>query len=179
MGSLYGNKWTSTMGDVDSGGLWFGALSDLHPDQLLVGISKCMNSGEAWPPSAPEFKAMCLPDPKDYGLPGVDAAYIECCNNSHQPVKHKWTHNVIYQAGREVGWYEIRTASSKEKMKQTKNAFTGAYQRLCEAVMRGEVMNGPEVIENALEHHQSGESVNTEKCKKAQKKAINEMRKGL
>ena len=178
MASLYGNKWTSTMGETDHGNMWLAALNGLVFDQLKIGMSKCADSGEAWPPSAPEFKAMCLPDPQDYGLPGVDAAYMEACNNSHQPVKHKWSHNVIYQAGREVGWYEIKTASSQEKMKQVKNAFTGAYQRLCEAVMRGEAMNAPEVIENGLEHHQNGESVNTTKNIAAKEKAMKEL-KGL
>ena len=151
MASLYGNKWTSTMGETDHGNMWLAALNGLVFDQLKIGMSKCADSGEAWPPSAPEFKAMCLPDPTDYGLPDAESAYREACDNCHQPSRHKWSDNAVYAAGCMVQWFNLRTQSGKEDVKNTKRSYLRAYESACKDVMEGKTINGPQVVERGLE----------------------------
>lgn len=34
-------------------------------DELKRGLSECLNSGNAWPPSLPEFLAMCKPTKRE------------------------------------------------------------------------------------------------------------------
>jgi hypothetical protein len=61
MTEIYGHKWTSSYGDSDRDGTWAKALADMSLDDLKAGFIACITSGEAWPPSLPEFRAMCRP----------------------------------------------------------------------------------------------------------------------
>lgn len=58
MAGIYGHKWTSAYGETPDQG-WELALRGITPNQIATGITKCIIGGEAWPPSAPEFRAMC------------------------------------------------------------------------------------------------------------------------
>lgn len=61
MSSMYGHKWTSAYGvDVDSDRVWYACLSDISPDQIKRGLGACRTLMLEWPPSAPEFRRLCL-----------------------------------------------------------------------------------------------------------------------
>lgn len=61
MTSMYGHKWTSAHGvDVDSEGVWSKALTGVSPRKIGEGMSLLTQKGEEWPPSAPQFRKMCL-----------------------------------------------------------------------------------------------------------------------
>ena len=67
MTHIYGNRWASSFGSVEDGGklssvaaTWAKALDDITPQQLADGLNACLRSGNPWPPSLPEFRAMCL-----------------------------------------------------------------------------------------------------------------------
>ena len=47
-----------TMSDVAV--TWGKALSGIAGEQIATGLRSCVASGEAWPPTLPEFRAMCL-----------------------------------------------------------------------------------------------------------------------
>jgi hypothetical protein len=65
---IYAHKWVSVMGDAtdDKGELtpsartWQAGLSGITPQQLSNGLSKVTLSGNAWYPSLPEFRLMCI-----------------------------------------------------------------------------------------------------------------------
>ena len=61
MTEIYGHKWTSSYGTSDTDGTWAKALADMSNDDLKAGFFACLHSGEAWPPSLPEFRVMCRP----------------------------------------------------------------------------------------------------------------------
>lgn len=61
MTEMYGHKWTSSYGDSDADGTWSKGLAGLTNDELKAGFFACLNSGEAWPPSLPEFRVLCRP----------------------------------------------------------------------------------------------------------------------
>ena len=61
MTEIYGHKWTSSYGEADSDGTWAKCLADLGYEDLKRGFKACMTNGEPWPPSLPEFRAMCKP----------------------------------------------------------------------------------------------------------------------
>lgn len=65
MARLYGHRWTSNYGTSDRGDMWLRVLGDLTPALLARGIGACCRRGDAWPPSAPEFRALAL------GLPAA------------------------------------------------------------------------------------------------------------
>ena len=58
MTELYGHKWTSAQGEAPNP-TWSRAISALSDDELKLALRTCLTSGDAWPPSLPEFLAMC------------------------------------------------------------------------------------------------------------------------
>ena len=66
MGDIYGHRWASCYGSDPDGRTartWAKGLADLGPEQLADGIRSCIKAADAWPPSLPEFRAMCLKIP--------------------------------------------------------------------------------------------------------------------
>jgi len=173
MTKLYGHKWSSSYGDKDDGNLWLATLGELSPKDLMLGLRKCANSGEAWPPSAPEFKAMCLPDITDYGLPSTEEAYREAANKYRSPSKKPWSHPAVYHAGKKVGWFEVGTAPEKDSFPK----FKRAYAEICKRVMDGETFTLPKPNSAMLEKHDNGKRVDTEQNKKAASDALSSLKK--
>lgn len=64
MASLYGHKWASQYGSSPDE-LWTKALTTLGSDAIRRGLEACVVSGDAWPPSLPEFMAMCKPQKRE------------------------------------------------------------------------------------------------------------------
>lgn len=60
MTEIYGHRWASAMGEAPTES-WSMAIGQLSHDELKRGLRACMTSGEAWPPSLPQFVAMCRP----------------------------------------------------------------------------------------------------------------------
>ena len=67
---LYGHKFSAAFGEsaanpdgslTDVAHTWAGGLRGITGAQLAAGLRTCIASGDAWPPSLPEFRAMCLP----------------------------------------------------------------------------------------------------------------------
>ena len=70
MTHLYGHKFSAVFGEratrpdgslTDVAQTWAGGLRGITGAQLAAGLRTCIGSGDAWPPSLPEFRAMCLP----------------------------------------------------------------------------------------------------------------------
>lgn len=62
---LFGQKWVSNYGmDPDPDNIWASCLKGIAPDQIRYGLNKVSESGLEWPPSAPQFRAMCKPPSK-------------------------------------------------------------------------------------------------------------------
>jgi hypothetical protein len=64
MASLYGHKWASQYGSSPDE-LWTKALTALGSDAIRRGLEACVVSGDAWPPSLPEFMGMCKPPKRE------------------------------------------------------------------------------------------------------------------
>jgi len=72
MVAIYGHKWSSVHGlspQADDGTLnvsgetWAKGLSGLEGRQFGVGLEGCLTRQDAWPPTLPEFRALCLDIP--------------------------------------------------------------------------------------------------------------------
>lgn len=66
MVEMFGHRWTTSFGDnprAVAGQTWAMGLAGLTADQIAAGISACMASADPWPPTLPEFRAMCLQIP--------------------------------------------------------------------------------------------------------------------
>jgi hypothetical protein len=67
MVQIYGHRWLSAYGDATEEGVmsetaktWQKALRGVTYEQIARGLAKCLESGNSWPPSLPEFRALCL-----------------------------------------------------------------------------------------------------------------------
>lgn len=61
MARMYGHKWSSAFGDeIDPGNVWATVLDGCDIQKIRHGFRKCMELGLEWPPSAPEFRKLCL-----------------------------------------------------------------------------------------------------------------------
>lgn len=68
MNSMFGERWIRSFGErTDPDGTWSRALAGLTPRQIADGLNAVLRLGEKWPPSAPEFRAMCLKKTHDRG----------------------------------------------------------------------------------------------------------------
>ena len=45
---------------VDDGNVWAACLKGISTEQIKSGLNKCATRNMEWPPSAPQFRGMCL-----------------------------------------------------------------------------------------------------------------------
>ena len=136
MTSMYGHKWTSVHGLADDDGMWGKALAGLDGKQIAKGMQACLEQKLTWPPSAPEFRGMCELVAADFGLPDDEKAYREACRNAHPCMAGitKWSHNAVYHAAVETGFYNLNTLP----MAASRKLFERNYTIAVRMVMAGE-----------------------------------------
>lgn len=145
MTELYGHKWTSVHGLGDESGNWGKALAGIDKYQLAAGIKVCTQNGDPWPPSAPEFRAMCLSGGDTKGIPNVADAWREAVEASTAPTEFRYSHPIVREAGRLTDWYSIRTGTPKAETVQ--NRFNKRYADLVARLQRGEpLIDGQRLI---------------------------------
>jgi hypothetical protein len=79
---------------------------------------------------------MCEPSPADFGLPDEEKAYREACRNAHPCMAGitKWSHNAVYHAAVEAGFYNLNTLP----MSASRKLFERNYAITVRMVMAGE-----------------------------------------
>lgn len=162
--SLADGKKTMVKALIDAG------VSDF--EMIKLGVSKARLDPSDFFPSPGRFIQWCQPTPEDLGLPTDEAAYREAAVNSYSPIAHRWSHPAVYQAGKETGWFFLKTASQRD----TQAEFKKVYADICRRVMSGDVFAVPAPDSTRLEQHTRGGKVNTEESKRAGKSAIASMK---
>lgn len=140
MTEMYGHKWASVHGDKDSG-TWGKVLHDISGQQIAIGMQACATRTDdqaEWPPSAPEFRKMCLTGGSNLGIPDVGQAWKEAVEGSSAPAEFKFSHPIVREAGRLTDWYSIRTGTPKAETVQ--NRFNKRYADLVAKLNRGEAL---------------------------------------
>ena len=61
MAEMYGHKWESAHGPNDAGNTWAIGLSEYKPEHIGRGLRACLERTDPWPPTLPEFRALCRP----------------------------------------------------------------------------------------------------------------------
>lgn len=136
MTELYGHKWTSVHGESDTSDTWGKVLFGVSREQLAAGMQACAHSDDPWPPSAPEFRALCLAGKSNLGIPDVTAAWREAVEASSDVLNWKFSHPIVQEAARLTDWYSIRTGTPKAETVQ--NRFNKRYADLTAKLNRGE-----------------------------------------
>lgn len=136
MTDLYGHKWTSVHGDRDDTDNWGKAMYGITKHQMAGAVKALMVSGDPWPPSAPEFRALCEAGNSNLGIPTPEAAWREAVEASTDPVNWKFSHPIVHEAARLTDWYSIRNGVPKAETVQ--NRFNKRYADLTAKLQRGE-----------------------------------------
>jgi len=145
MTELYGHKWTSVHGESDSSGTWGKVLAGMTREQLAAGMQACALSDDPWPPSGPEFRALCEAGRSSLGIPDVAEAWREAVEASTDPTTWNFSHPIVHEAARLTDWYSIRNGVPKAETVQ--NRFNKRYADLTAKLQRGEpLVDGQKLI---------------------------------
>lgn len=74
MADVYGHRWTSAYGAdpaKGAGSTWAKGLAGLAWPDMARGLDACMAGADPWPPTLPEFRAMC------FGIPSLAAVRLD------------------------------------------------------------------------------------------------------
>lgn len=132
MAQIYGHRWTAPHGespDAESGsaGTWAKGLAGISGRQLGAGLEACIVRADPWPPTLPEFRALCL------GIPSLAAVRDDFRRTDAERMPFTalvWRHL--------DGWaYRQADHGKAERM------LGDAYAIARDAVMRGEPMPMP------------------------------------
>lgn len=150
MAGLYGHKWTSSYGASDikldehnkpraDSGIWAKALSGVTGREIAHGMKLCTTrtgSQAAWPPSAPEFRDMCVSARTDASIPDQIRSWREAVEASTAPGDWIFSHPIVQEAARMTGWYAIRNGIPSAEALEAK--FGKCYLELVARLARGE-----------------------------------------
>ena len=177
MSEIYGAQFANQYGEVggESFQTWCLGLRDMTEAMIKKGFTRLLQRESAFVPNLNEFRKLCLATPEELGLPTMEAAYLEACNNGHRVVGAKWSHPAVYHAGKAVGWFELRS----EQATVTRPRFKQAYEDICKEIMKGETYELPELDPTQLEHHTNGKKLTTEESKAAAQAEIAKMKASL
>lgn len=127
---------------ADQSHAWAAALGGLNGQQIAVGLAALTTTEDEqlrkWPPSAPEFRALCENrNPEAFGLPSEDSAYREACRRAHPAgpaLDGAWSHAAVCHAAVETGFHNLGTL----KAEASRKLFSRNYQVACRMVMDGQ-----------------------------------------
>ena len=69
-------------------------------------------------------------------------AYYEAANAAHNVKAHRWSHGIVYAAGRQVGWHLLKS----EVAKITQPLFNDVYKDMTKRMHQGESFKAPEQV---------------------------------
>jgi len=138
---MFGSRWVAQYGETDDG-TWLAGLRDLTWEHLQRGMGRCARDRrDAWPPTLPEFRGLCLPSATELGLPEVDQAY-------RMAIARDWRHPIVWFAHDRVGSWAMRNKPETA----TRPIFERAYEDLLSQAQRGRVFEIPAAAGPALSH---------------------------
>lgn len=150
MAEIYGHRWTSSYGDSTEAdgapGTWAKGLAGVTPAQLADGLKACITSSDPWPPTLPEFRAMCI------GIPSLVSVRAEVNGKGDRTPFAM----LVWQR---LDSYQYRQVSAKD----AERMLAGAYEDAREFVMRGGAL--PEVVGAVAHEAKEPEPVSPEQAK--------------
>lgn len=141
--AIYGHKFKSCFETQDEIRIakreWALSLTAYHESQLVRAVDRCKET-LAWMPTVSEFLKILEEVGAGDGIPPVRVAYLEACRYSHEPVGKPWSHPVVYYAGRETGWFMLRS----EEERTTFGLFRYHYELVCRRFRAEEPFDMPQ-----------------------------------
>ncbi|WP_370601732.1 hypothetical protein [Pseudomonas nitroreducens] len=107
MVQTYGHRWTSNFGVKPTPDhAWAKHLTGLNGKQIANGLAQLSSlENDGWPPSAPQFRSMCLHVP---GFPPDDEAW-------EQALRGSYTHEGVRIAAKATGTWDLKHGKLTDK----------------------------------------------------------------
>ena len=151
MAEIYGHRWTSNFGDdagKGAGYTWARGLAGLTNEQIRAGVDAALASAEPWPPTLPEFRALCL------SIPSFATARATVHAKQVTPfLRLMWTH---------IDGYRFRQADQDASDRLLRNA----YELARDHVMRGGALPPEPVAAIATAKQDTGTPASVETAQK-------------
>lgn len=140
--AIYGHKFKSTFETANELAIakreWALSIAPYDEDVLAMATEMAKQT-YAWMPSIAEFLQLIEKCQMSFGLPAAEQAYEEACRYADQATEHDWSHAVVYHAGKQTGWFELRSLSAEQIWPR----FQQQYKALCDKVLAGQVLVMP------------------------------------
>lgn len=107
MVETYGHRWTANFGESPRPDhAWSKHLTGLNGKQIANGLAQLSSlNSDGWPPSAPQFRSMCLQMP---GLPGESEAW-------EQALRGEYSHDIVRIAAEKTGTFDLKSGRLTDK----------------------------------------------------------------
>jgi hypothetical protein len=144
MAEMYGHRWTGSVGvSFDQQHAWATVLGGITAKQIACGLGVLALGGASWPPSAPEFRAMCLSGEADsLDLPSEAEAFREACAMAHPSRTGNWSHPVVRHAAMATGMWELM----HNQADVTRRIFAVEYARAKADALAGRAFPDPATL---------------------------------
>lgn len=121
MAEIYGHKWTSSHGDVDSG-TWLSALRNIPEDRIVSGMNKLLLRSDTWPPTLPEFLQLCI------GLPDIGTA-------TQKVMRMEFTDPISQAIKQKIGTWALTHETESQIKSKIRDIYPIVYQEQIESVI--------------------------------------------
>jgi hypothetical protein len=115
---------------------WLTCLGEFRPEVILRAARHVVRSQEFLPTVAAVVRA-CENALSLFGLPPVQAAYVEACCAPEPKALQQWSHPAVYFAGQATGWRELASETKEAVLP----SFEYNYHQLCQRVLHGEQLD--------------------------------------
>lgn len=153
--------------------MWTRAMAEAgirSMEQVRKGVEAARRDPSDFMPGPGKFVQWCKPSPDELGMPTMPNAWREVCDNCHHILDHEWSHPGVYEAGRRMGWFVLRTSGGDRR------DFAKHYAEVVEEITNGVVFELPSDTGNLLECHRNGTEIRTEQNKAAAADALAKLR---
>lgn len=117
---------------------WLGCLQEYPPEVILRAVRQVVKTQQFLPTVAAVATA-CENAHELFGLPSVQAAYVEACSKPQPKAQQQWSHPAVFLAGQATGWFELANSTQAEIIE----VFTYNYHELCRRLVHGETLDQP------------------------------------
>lgn len=119
---------------------WFTDLADLPDQAIMLGLKKAKSFTGYF--SLPTFLDLCRITAEDLGLPSALEAYKEAAQAKSPVTNNKFTHPIVYHAGRHTGWFDLRNFEEYKMFPK----FKEEYSKLVQKILSGEEISEPKQL---------------------------------
>ncbi|MEO0442450.1 MAG: hypothetical protein AAFZ92_01735 [Pseudomonadota bacterium] len=146
--------------------LWLDNLKDF-PSEILLMATKRAIAELSYLPTIHQMRVFCQ-EAEGNRFPNVHAAYVEACNATVPRQNYRWSHPVVYYAGKRCQWQFLLGNDQSVAFP----VFKAHYQALCDQILSGQAL--PPIDQLALP-----ESIEAPLSKDENAKRMESLRKAL